>query len=50
LERRWLVLKAGFVPEEIQPGAGQVVVRLGDIFWREKTAVSWLKARSIDLL
>lgn len=26
------VLKAGFVPEEIQPSAGQVVGRLGEIF------------------
>lgn len=31
------VLKAGFVPEEIQPSAGQVV---GRIFVREKPAVS----------
>lgn len=36
LERRWLVLNAGFVPEEIQPGAGQVVVRLGDVFGEKK--------------
>lgn len=32
------VLKAGFVPEEIQPSAGQVVGRLGEIFWEKKTS------------
>lgn len=47
LKMRWPVLKEGFVPEEIWPSVGQVV---GRNFLREKTAVSWLRARSSDLL